>query len=300
MRRTLLLVVALFALPLPAAAKLRVVASLPTLGALARDVGGDDVEVEVLSSARQDPHYVDPRPDLIVKLSQADLLVQNGLELEIGWLPKLLVGARNDRIQPGAPGHFDASTLVTPLEVPTGRLDRAMGDIHPGGNPHFLFDPRAVAAVARGLGARLATLDPPNAAAHAARAEAVAGKLEALAREERARFDALTPTQRRIVVYHRSFPYLLDWLGLSSVAEVEPRPGISPDPGHVAKVLGTLRSSGARAVLQESFYPSKTSQTLAQLAGVKLIVVPGGADFGAGQTTEAWLRAISQEVLRAL
>jgi zinc/manganese transport system substrate-binding protein len=295
---TWILAVACIAAPAAAAAKVQVAATLPGLAAIAREVGGPDAEVLALSSPKQDPHFVDPRPDLVVRLNRTDLLVANGLDLEIGWLPPLLQGARNPRLSPGGPGYFDASTLVTRLEIPGGPVDRARGDIHPGGNPHFLFDPRADAAIARGVGERLAAIDAAHAADYRARAAALAGRLEALAAEQAAWFRALPPEARRVVVYHRSFPYLEDWLGLEQVAELEPKPGIAPDPGHVAQVLGTMRATNARAILEEEFYPSGTGKTLAELAKAKLVVIPAGPREGEGIVD--WSRRVAQEVYGGL
>lgn len=293
----LLAVLALSA-PGLAAAKLSVAATLPGLAAIAREVGGPDVEVVALSSPQQDPHFVDPRPDRVVTLNRADLLVVNGLELELGWLPPLLAAARNPALAPGGRGHLDASTLVRRREVPTGPVDRAQGDVHPGGNPHFLFDPAAAAAVARGVGERLATLDPTHGADYRARAAALAGRLEALAAETAARFRALPAEARRVVVYHRSFPYLEAWLSLERVAEVEPKPGVSPDPAHVAKVLQAMRARSARVILQEDFYPTGTSKTLAGLAGARLVVLPAAPADGEGIVD--WYRRIVAGVERAL
>lgn len=285
----------------PAAhARLKVVATLPSLGALARDVGGADVEVDVLAAPTQDPHYVDPRPSLIVKLNQADLLVHNGLELEVGWLPRLQVQARNPKIAAGASGVFDASTVVALQDVPTGKIERAMGDIHPGGNPHFLFDPREGAKIASALAERMAALDPGIAEAVRARARTVAADLDKLATSARARVDALPAEKRRVVAYHRSLLYLTRWLGLEEVATLEPKPGIPPDPGHVAAVLQTMKRTGARCLMQEEFYPQSTSKTLAQLTGGTVVVLPGGARFAQGETYAHHIQALVDEVVRGL
>jgi zinc/manganese transport system substrate-binding protein len=295
-------VAALAALAIPAAAgaDLRVAATLPGLAALAREVGGPDATVIALSSPKQDPHFVDPRPDLVVKLNRVHLLAVNGLDLEVGWLPPLLTAARNPAIVPGGAGHFDASAVVRRLDVPAGKVDRAQGDIHPGGNPHFLFDPRAAAAVARGMGEAMAAVDPAGAAGYRARAADLAGRLETLAAETAARFRALPPEARRVVVYHRSFPYLEDWLGLERIAEIEPKPGISPDPGHVAKVLAAMRERRVRVILQEDFYPAGTSKTLAGLARARLVTIPGGPDFAGGEGPVEWYRRFAGEVHDAL
>lgn len=284
----------------PARADLRVVTTLPSLAALAKEIGGAHVTVHAMASPREDPHYVDAKPSHLVTLSRADLLIVNGLELEVGWLPGLQTAARNPRIQVGAAGYLDASTFVPLLETPTARIDRSMGDIHPGGNPHFLFDARAAAAVGRGIAERLAALDPEQAATYRAAGEKTTAALLAFAKAEHERFAQLPAEKRRVIAYHRSLSYLLDWLGISASLEVEPKPGIPPNPGHVATVLKTMKATGVHVVLQEAFYPKKTSRTLTRLVGGRLVVFPGGVDFARGETYLAHLQGITQEVYDAL
>jgi zinc/manganese transport system substrate-binding protein len=282
----------------PALAKLDVVATLPDLGAIARSVGGDLVNVTTLVEPGQDPHYVDARPSLLLPLNRAKLLVVNGLDLEIGWLPPLLVSARNASIQNGAAGYFDASTVVDRLEVPAGKVDRAQGDIHPGGNPHFTLDPRAGRKVAVALGQRLGQLDPDNAAKYAANAQALAQQLDTLAQQQAARFRTLPAERRHVVPYHRSLPYLMDWLGLDAVVHVEPRPGIQPDPAHVASVLKLMKANGVRALLQEEYYPRNTSETLSRLAGAQLVILAGGTR--PDQTYPEHLQDIAEKIHAAV
>jgi zinc/manganese transport system substrate-binding protein len=284
-----------------ARAELAVVATTPDLAALASEVGGDEITVEALVSDSEDPHFADARPSLVLALNDADLLIVNGLELEVGWLPTLITQARNAAILVGARGYLDASTLTgSLLEVPSGRIDRSMGDIHPGGNPHFTIDPRRAAAIAVGIGQRLGELDPEQAATYAANAESVSAEILAFAEEQSTRFGALSAGSRTIVAYHRSLPYLCDWLGLEVAIEVEPLPGIAPDPGHVATVLTTMRSRSIGAIVQEEFYPRNTSETLAQLAGADLVVLPGGTRFESGERYLDHLRQLSEELYDAL
>jgi zinc/manganese transport system substrate-binding protein len=287
-------------LPSAAFAAVKVVATLPSLAAISREVGGADVEVESLLPANIDPHFADARPSLVVTLNRADLVVANGLELEAGWLPPLLHQARNPRVAVGTPGYLDASTVVRRLDIPQGAVDRAQGDVHPGGNPHFLYDPRAGAAIARAIGARLGQIDPTHAAAYTQRAQAVAHELETFASSEAARFAAIDATQRQVVTYHKSLVYLCDWLGLTSPIQVEPRPGVAPDPAHVARVLSRLRQLPHKVILQEEFYPTNTSQTLAQLSQGHLVSLQGGARFAQNQRYIDHVRAISSAVHDAL
>lgn len=280
------LLMALAVTVFPAAAqakKVKIVATLPDLAAIAKEVGGDLTDVEALSAPNQDPHYVDPRPSLIVSLSKADLLIANGLELEHAWLEPLQVSARNQEIIVGGRGFLDASQFVQLLQVPRQKIDRSMGDMHPGGNPHFTFDPRAAATIAEAIGQRLSAINPENAAKFQANAAAFSQQLKKFAAEQTARFAQLPEAKRRVVSYHLSLTYLYDWLGLSEIITVEPKPGIPPDPGHVARVLQTMRAREVKVIAQEEFYPTSVSDKLAGLAPAKLVVLPGGTRFSKGE-----------------
>ena len=202
-------------------------------------------------------------------------------EAPVGWLPPLLTQARNAKIQKGAPGYLDASQSVKLLGVRAGPVDRAMGDVHPGGNPHYLIDPRAGAKVALAVANALARLDAPHAKEYQQNAAALAQKLDALARSETARFAQLPPARRNLVVYHDSLLYLVDWLGLHQVATLEPRPGIAPNPQQVAQVMQQMKAAAVPAIAQEEFYPQNTAKTLSALVKAKLVLLPGGARFPA-------------------
>lgn len=292
---------ALSLLPGLASAELKVVASLPTLGAVAKAVGGDHVKVSVLSSPNQDPHYVDARPSLVLPLNKADLLIQNGLELEESWLAPLRVQARNPAIMPGGAGFFDASTTISHLmQVPQMAIDRSMGDIHPGGNPHFLWDPRRIIEVTRGIGAKLTQLDPKNGPTYKANTLALIAKLEALTKAQSERFAALPSEARVVVAYHQSFPYLFHWLSLTQAETIEPRPGIPPSPDRIATVLATMRSGSARTVIQENYQPKTISETVAKLSSGKLVVLRGGVDFEKGETVETYLEEVADAIYAAL
>lgn len=279
-------------------AKPTLVATLPDLAAIARAVVGDDWNVVVLAEPNEDPHYVDPRPSFLVTLAKADALLFNGLELEIGWLPPLLTNARNGKIQPGGIGHIDASGFVAhKLGVPA-KVDRAMGDIHAGGNPHYTIGPVAAAEIARGLAGHLTLLDGARAATYRARADAFIKDLETLAEQERQRFAALPPEKKRVVVYHDSLPYLVAWLGLDQVATIENKPGIKPSPAHVAQVLDTMRARGVKVILQERWHPDTVSKNLATTAGARLVTLQGGAEPKQGYL--ARLSALAKAVYDAL
>ncbi|MBM3266529.1 MAG: zinc ABC transporter substrate-binding protein [Candidatus Sericytochromatia bacterium] len=283
-----------------AAGKVQVVASLPDLAAVAREVGGDRVEVTALAEATQDPHHVDARPHLILKLNRADLLIQAGMELEVGWLPVLVRGARNPRIYAGAAGHMDASAAIRAKDVPAGKVDRTMGDVHPSGNPHYMSDPRNAAAMARALADRLAKLDPGDGPGYRARAEEFERRARAAAAREAARFGALPAARRRIITYDRSLTYLVDWLGLSAVGELEPKPGIPPSPAHVAQVIATIREMGVPAIVQEAYYPRRTAELVARRSGAKLVALPGFPDFSGGQDYLTYMGKLADQLYAAL
>ena len=291
--------VALSLLGAAPAQALQVVATLPTLAALAREVAGPHAKVETLLGPRQDPHYADARPNLVLSLNRADLLLVNGLELEVGWLPGLVRQSRNPRIQTGTQGYFDASTAVQRLQV-VGKVDRAMGDIHPGGNPHFAWDPRAGAAIAEGVAHSMAGLDPAHAADYQRNGAALAARLRAIAAEEAKRFMALPESSRRIVAYHDSLVYLLDWLALKQVGTVEPRPGIPPDPAQLAKIVGIVRATQAKVLAQEEYYPRSTSDQVAKITGARLLILPAGPKYLEGQRYEDFVRGLAQDLYGAV
>ena len=282
-------------------ARLSVATTTGSLGGIAEAVGGSLVDVTVLADPAEDPHFVDARPNLVVVLHSSDLLVSVGLELEIGWLPGLERAARNPRIAPGQPGRFEAATALSSLlEVPVGRIDRAQGDIHPGGNPHYLYDPRRAAEVGIGLAQRLAALDPPNAGRYVLNAQKFAEDCRALADRMAKQFAALPAERRVVTTYHASWTYLLDWLGLEAVATVEPKPGVSPSPAHVAQVLQTMRNRSVRVILHEEFYPRSTSETLSRMTGARLLLLEGSARMGQGKGYLEHVQRIAEQVHGAL
>ncbi|MCY1076931.1 metal ABC transporter substrate-binding protein [Archangium lansingense] len=269
-------------LSLPARADLKVVTTLPDLAALAKAVGGEHVQVTALSLPTQDPHFVDARPSLALDVNRADLLIAIGLELEVGWLPALQNGARNTRILAGSPGYLEAAQFVRTLEVPATRVDRSQGDVHAGGNPHFLYDPRAAAAVAKGIAERMASLDQKHAADYRANLAKFTAELEKARTGWEQRLAGLKGAP--VVAYHRTTAYLSDWLGFETIAYLEPKPGIPPNPAHVAQVLGQARQRKARFILQEDYYPTTTSKLVASKIPAPLVLFTSGTDFRGGQT----------------
>ena len=283
----------------PASAGPRVVTTTEGLAAIAREVAGGRATVESLSRGKQDPHFVDANPLFAVKLRAADLLVDVGLELEAGWLPPLVAQSRNPRIQPGGAGRFTAASAVTLLELPAGTVDRSQGDIHPGGNPHFLADPRRAAQVASALSDRLSVIDPGGAAEYRQRAAAFGSRIEAALARWRGQ---LAPVKgRAIFTHHRTLPYFLEWTGLRSAGEMEPRPGVAPPPAHLASLVQIARRDGVRAAVVESYYDARSDELVARLSGGRLVVIPGDVGGDPGATSyEAWIDLLVARIAGAL
>jgi zinc/manganese transport system substrate-binding protein len=287
------------ALPMRGAAALKVVTTTEGLAALAKEVGGDRVEVQGLSRGIQDPHFVDPNPTLAVKLRQADLLVDVGLDLEIGWLPPLVTQSRNAEIQPGGPRRLTASSAVTALEVPTGPVDRSQGDIHPAGNPHFLTDPRRGLEVARAIAAKLGQLDPAGSATYQSRLADFRRRIEA---DEVRWLATLAPFKgKKVVARHKTLSYFLDWSGLAAAGFLEPKPGVPPPPSHLAGMVELVKKEGVKAILVENYYDTKSAEVVAKLTGAKVVVIPG--DVGGtpeARTYQGYLGALVRLVAGAL
>jgi zinc/manganese transport system substrate-binding protein len=265
---------ALLAAALPArAAALKVVTTTEGLAALAREVGGERVQVESLSRGVQDPHFVDANPMLAVKLRNADLLVDVGLDLEIGWLPPLVTQSRNGEIQPGGKRRLTAASAVEVLDAPSGPVSRAQGDLHPGGNPHFLADPRRALKVAAAIAARLSALDGKGAVAYAQRLQDLDRRLSA--DEERWRAELAPVKGRKLFTRHRTLTYFLDFSGIASAGELEPRPGVPPPPGHLADLVAVAQREGVKAIVVENYYDTKSAEVVSRHSGARIVLVPG-------------------------
>lgn len=271
-----LLAVAAF-VSVPAHASLRVFACEPHWGAMLHQLAGDKLHVDVATNALQDPHVVAARPSLIAKVRQADLVVCTGAELEIGWLPQLLRQAGNNKVTSGA-GYFMADAQVQLLEKPA-QLDRANGDIHADGNPHIQMDPYRMLAVATALEARLAKLDPANAATYAKNlADFKTRWVAAIGRWET---KAAPLKGRNIVVHHDSWVYLEDWLGLHQVGALEPKPGVPPTSSHLAGLIAVTKSSNTLAIISAAYQDPKAGNWLSGRTGVPAVTLPftvGGND----------------------
>ena len=269
--------------PQARAGKIQVVATTPDLAALAREIGGTAVEVKALAKPTEDPHFVDAKPSHIVTLNRADVLIDGGAELEMGWLPPLVESARNDKIASGAPGRIVASHGVAMLEVPT-TFDRAKGDVHSLGNPHFLLDPVRVKVVVAEIAKHLAQVDPASAALFAANRKKFDATLDSKLAEWH---KTLAPFRgAKIVAYHKDFVYLADQFGLTIIAELEPKPGIAPSPAHLAKVIGEIKANRVQVILVQPYQNRRTAETVARQAGTAVLDV--AQQPGAVQGTDTY------------
>ncbi len=264
----------------PAHAALKILATTSDWGALASELGGDRVNVYVATSALQDVHRVEAKPSLVARARTANLVVATGADLEVGWLPVLVQESGNPRIQPGRPGYFEAASQVNLLEVPS-RLDRSMGDIHPQGNPHAHLDPHNIAAVAKALTTRLATLDPGNAQYYAQRG----GDFDARWQQAIGRWESRAVPLKGIpvVVIHRDQAYLCHWLGLKEVAAIEPKPGVPPSAGYLAELVTKLSASPPRMILRNAYNDPKAVNWLSERIHAPVVLL----SFSVGGTPEA-------------
>jgi ABC-type Zn uptake system ZnuABC Zn-binding protein ZnuA len=254
-----------------AASKLNVMTATQDLASLAREVGGDLINADSIAMGYQDPHFVEPKPSFLLKLQKADLLVVVGLQLEIGWLPPLITQSRNAKIQVGAPGYLDMSQSCQILEIPTGQVTRAMGDVHPLGNPHYWLDPDNGRRIAKALAAKFSEMQPANAAAFA---QHYADFDKRLAAAEKGWEAKMAPYRgRKVVTYHRSWPNFCDHFGLVVVDYVEPKPGIPPSPVHTLEVINTMKREGIKLILVEPYFDLRAPNKIAQDVGGQVAVL---------------------------
>ncbi len=285
--------------------KLNVVTTTTNLQSIAEAVGGDHISVSAISTGKEDPHYIAAKPSNMLKAKKADLWIRVGLELEIGYEGLILEGSRNSKIHVGLPGHLDASEGIAPLEVPTGKVSRTMGDVHPLGNPHYWLDPYNGRIIARNIARRLKRLDAEHSADYdrnlteflrkldsamfgSKLVETVGGEklwkmqsdgtLDAYLKEHSLPLEGwlakLRPYEHaKIVTYHRSWPYFTRRFHLEDVAELEPKPGIPPSPGHILEVINTMKSEKVRIILMETFYNRADADAVAEKTGAKVVVV---------------------------
>lgn len=276
------------------AAGLTVVATTSDLGAIAREVGGARVRVTSLAQGPQDPHFIDPRPSLLVALNKADMLIEGGLDLEVGWLPSLLDGARNPRLRVGEPGRVNASARVSVLGVSTGPVDRSAGDVHPLGNPHFLLDPMNGVTAAETIAERLCAVDQSECEGYRSNAEAFRRRIDVALVRWKA---ALAPFRgAKIVTYHESWPYFAARFDLIVAGFVEPKPGVPPPPSHVAALADLIARDGVKVIVMEPYFARAIPDLLARQTGARVLVLAPAA--GGLPATDDYLSMFDVNVAR--
>jgi zinc/manganese transport system substrate-binding protein len=258
--------------PARAQGKLNVMAATEDLASIAREVAGDRADIDSIARGYQDPHFVEAKPSFILKLQKADVLIVVGRELEIGWLPPLIQQSRNGKIQPGAAGYVDASMNARILDIPQGQITRAMGDVHPQGNPHYWLDPENGKAIAQSIAAKLSQLRPSDKAYFEQRLGDFSKRLN---EAEQRWLAAMAPYKGlKIVTYHRSYTNLADRFGLEVIGYVEPRPGIPPTPQHTLDLISEMKRQNVKIVMVEPYFDLKTPNAIGRSTGAQVLVVP--------------------------
>jgi ABC-type Zn uptake system ZnuABC Zn-binding protein ZnuA len=258
--------------PFRSHAQLKVVTSTTDLHDIATAVGGDRIQASHISEGYQDPHFVEAKPSFVLKLRDADVWAYVGLDLEIGWMPLLISGARNEKVRPGGSGHLDVSTAIPLLDVPQGKVDRSQGDVHPLGNPHYWLDPENAKRIAHLFATKFSQLDPAGTAHYAANEKAFVDRLDAAAKEWEPQLAAIRG--KPVVAWHTSWRYFAEYTGMNIVGFMEPKPGVPPSPSHLAGLIQTMKRTGAKVIIMEPFYDRKMADFVARNTGATVLVLP--------------------------
>jgi len=275
MSRTISLSLLLAATALPpsrAEAQLRVVTSTTDLNDIARQVGGARIVSRSIGQGYQDPHFIEAKPSFVLELAKADVWAFVGLDLEIGWMPLLIDGARNPKIRQGGSGYLDVSKAIPVIDIPSGNIDRSQGDVHPLGNPHYWLDPDNAKRIAKLYESKFTELDPAGASVYAANEESFERRLEAA--EKSWAPELATIKGKPVVAWHTSWRYFAEYTGMNIVGFMEPKPGVPPSPSHLAGLILTMKRTGAKVIVMEPFYDRKTSQFVASKTGATVLILP--------------------------
>ena len=265
-------VAALMLAPHVAQAQLKVVTSTTDLYDIAKSVGGDKITATHIGEGYQDPHFIEAKPSFVLQLRNADMWAFVGLDLEIGWMPLLLDGARNPKIRQGGSGYVDASQVIRVLDRPNGNVDRSMGDVHPLGNPHYWLDPENGRRLARMFKTKFSQLDPKNEDVYERNEKAFEARLNAAERGWQTDLAAIKG--KPVVAWHTSWRYFAEYTGMNIVAFMEPKPGVPPSPSHLYEVIQTVKRTGAKAIVMEPFYDRKVADLVAKQTGIKVLILP--------------------------
>ncbi|HEX9021597.1 MAG TPA: metal ABC transporter substrate-binding protein [Nitrospirota bacterium] len=269
MRRIFIAIVFLMTFATPAFAGMNVVATLPWVGSLAREIGKDKINVTVLVKPNQDAHTIDAKPSMILAARKADIIMYDGLDLEIGYLPLIIESSRNPKLMPGKPGNFDCSQFITVLEKPTA-VDRSMGDVHPLGNPHYHYSPSNVLRIAEGMSRLFADADKANADFYRANEKAFAERV----REKEKEWRSLPLRGKKYIAYHKYFEYLAHEFGFTIAGYMEPKPGIPPSATHIEELIETMKTAKPEAILVTPAYGMQEAEFLSSKTKVKVVVLP--------------------------
>jgi zinc/manganese transport system substrate-binding protein len=287
MKRIVLLALLFFCFTSPSFAKINVVATLPWIGSIASYLGKERINVTTLVKPNQDPHLIEAKPSMILASRKADIIMYNGLDLEIGYLPLLIESSRNPKIQPGQKGNFDCSRYVTVLEKPVS-VDRSMGDVHPLGNPHYHFSPGNIGKIADGMAQALSEVDPANGEFYRANGMA----FQKLLQEKEKEWMRTALRGKKFIAYHKFFEYLAHDFGFEIIGYIEEKPGIPPSASHIEKLVASLRQEKPNAILTTGYYERKAPDYLSQKTGVKVVVVPN--DVGSVPQAKDWFSLMDQ------
>lgn len=262
------------------AAPIKVITTTEDLAAIVKEIGGERVQVDFLAKGVQDPHFLEPKPSYMLKLSQADLFVHVGLELEVGWAPPLLIGARNSKIQTAGIGFVDASRGIDVLEVPTGPVDRSQGDIHLQGNPHYWLDPMNGKKIAQNIKEGLIRIDPDGKDVYEKNLTRFSKKLDAAIIRWK---EIMRPFEgEKVVTYHNSWPYFLRRFGLKAAGYVEPKPGIPPSTSHLKELIEIIKREKVKIIIMEPYFNDRDPKFVAEKSGAKVAVLPPSVSTGTG------------------
>ena len=296
MKKFLIGMTALALLARAAEAKLNIIATTEDFGSIAKEIGGGKVDVFTLAKSTEDPHFVDAKPSFIVKLNRADAVIEGGAELEVGWLPPLLEGARNPKLDSGKPGHISCMEGLSLLEIPTA-LDRSKGDLHAAGNPHYMTDPANAKVVAEHIANAFAQLDPKSADVFKANLKTFTARLDAKMQEWQ---KALAPFKgKRIVAYHNAWPYFGKRFDLPIDLFLEPKPGIPPSASHLAEVVTTMKAETVKVIIVEPFHDRHYAETVTKHTDAAIVDVssyPGAK--GAGNTYVDWMDNLVKSLVK--
>jgi len=297
--RLFLLIIALVLLaalaPLPAAAQLKVVTSTTDLADIAHSIGGDLVTVSHIGEGYQDPHFIEAKPSFVLKLRDADIWAFVGLDLEIGWMPLLLDGARNPKIRLGGSGYVDVSRVIPVLDLPSGAVDRSQGDVHPLGNPHYWLEPENGKRIAKLFADRFSILDTKNAAAYSGNSRHFADSIDAIGHELRATLAAIKG--KPIIAWHASWHYFAEYTGATIVGFMEPKPGVPPSPSHLVGIVQIMKSTGAKVIVMEPFYDRKLADFVVKnVPGAHVLILP--PSVGGIPGVESYFKLLRYDVMQ--